>query len=45
MTSFENRVAKPVITMLKNNISSGFLSQDVSSFSIFDPKKVPAADS
>ena len=32
--------------MLKNNISSRFVSQDVvSSFCIFDPKKVPAADS
>ena len=32
--------------MLKANISNRFVSQDiVSSFSIFDPKKVPAADS
>ena len=32
--------------MLKANISSQFVSQDiVSSFSIFDPKKVPATDS
>ena len=32
--------------MLKANISSRFVSQDtVSSFSIFDPKKVPAVDS
>ena len=46
ITSFQDRVAKPFITMLKNNISSRFVSQDVvSSFSIFDLKKVPAADS
>ena len=32
--------------MLKNNISSQFVSQDVvSSFNSFDPKEVPAADS
>ena len=32
--------------MLKANISSKFVSQDiVSSFSMFDPKKVPAVDS
>ena len=46
ITSFQDRVAKPFITMLKNNISSQFVSQDVvTSFSIFDPKKVPTADS
>ena len=46
ITSFQDQVAKPFITMLKNNISSRFVSQDVvSSFCIFDPKKVPAADS
>ena len=45
ITSFQDRVAKSFITMLKNNISSQFASQDVvSSFSIFDPKKVPASD-
>lgn len=38
-------VAKPFITKWKNNISSQFASQDVSSFSIFDPKKVPGPDS
>ena len=43
--SFQHRVAKPFNTMLKNNILSRFVSQDVSSFSIFDRKKVPAADS
>jgi len=46
ITSFQERVAKPFVMMLKANISSRFVSQDVvSSFSIFDPKKVPAADS
>ena len=46
ITSYQDRVAKPFITMLKNNISSWFILQDVvSSFSIFDPKKVSAADS
>ena len=46
ITSFQDRVAKPFISVLKNNISSWFVSKDVvSSFSIFDPKKVPAADS
>ena len=44
--SFQEAVAKPFITKLKNNISSRFASQDVvSSFSIFDPKKVPGPDS
>ena len=44
--SFQDRVAKPFITMLKNIILSRFVSQDVaSSFSIFDSKKVQAADS
>ena len=39
-------MAKPFVTMLKVNISSRFVSQVVvSSFSIFDSKKVPAADS
>ena len=46
ITTFQERVAKPFVTMLKANISSRFVSQYiVSSFSIFDPKKVPAADS
>ena len=46
ISSFQEQVAKPFVTMLKVNISSQFVSQDVvSSFSIFDPKKVPAADS
>ena len=46
ITSFQERVAKPFVMMLKANISSRFVSQDVVfSFSIFDPEKVPAADS
>lgn len=45
ITSFQERVEKSFVMMLKANISSRFVSQDVSSFSIFDPKKVPAADS
>ena len=46
ITSFQERVAKPFITKLKANISSRFDAQDiVSSFSIFDPQKVPAPDS
>lgn len=46
ITSFQEQVAKPFVMMLKANISSRFVSQDVvSSFSIFDPKEVPAADS
>ena len=46
ITTFQERVAKPFVMMLKANISSRFVLQDiVSSFSIFDPKKVPAADS
>ena len=45
ITTFQEQVAKPFATMQKVNISSLFVSQDiVSSFSIFDPKKVPAAD-
>ena len=43
ITSFQDRVAKPLIIILKSNISSRFVSQDVSLFSTFDPKKVPAA--
>ena len=44
IASFQDRVAKPLITMLKNNLLSRFVSQDiVSSFSIFDLKKVPGA--
>lgn len=45
ITSFQERVAKPFTTKLKANISSRFDAQDiVSSFSIFDPQKVPAPD-
>ena len=41
--SFQERVGKPFIRLIKDNISSWFRSsKDVfSSFSIFDPKKVP----
>ncbi len=46
IATFQDQVAKPCVRMLKANISSRFVSQDVvSSFSIFDPKKMPAADS
>ena len=37
-------MAKHFITDLKNNIVCRFTSQDVSSFSIFDPEKMPALD-
>ena len=42
--SFQETVAKPFITHLKNNISSRFASSgdDLSAFSIFDPRKVPS---
>ena len=46
IASFQDSVAKHFITDLKNNIASRFASQDVvSSFSIFDPKKMPPLDS
>ena len=46
ITSFQYRVAKPFITMFKKNILCLFVSQHVvSSFSIFDTKKVLAANS
>ena len=42
IASFQERVAKHFITDLKNNIVCRFTSQDVvSSFSIFDPEKMP----
>ena len=42
--SFQETVAKPFITHLKNNISSRFASSGdvLSAFSIFDPRKVPS---
>ena len=43
--SFQERVGKPFIKLIKDNISSRFRfsSKDVlSAFSIFDPKKVPS---
>ena len=43
---FQDSVGKPFISNLKNNISNRFSSQDiVSSFSIFDPKKIPSPES
>lgn len=46
IASFQDRVAKPFVTVLKNNIVSRFTSQDVvSSFSIFDPQKMPPQNS
>ena len=46
ITNFQERVAKPFVSDLKSNISSRFTSQDiVSSMSIFDPRKIPNADS
>ena len=46
ITSFLRRVAEPFVSDLKSNISSHFTSQDVvSSFSIFDPQKMPSSDS
>ena len=43
---FQEKVCKPFIRLIKDNISSRFrsASKDVlSAFSIFDPKKVPAS--
>ena len=43
--SFQERVGKPFIRLIKDNLSSQFRSslKDVlSSFSIFDPKKMPS---
>ena len=41
ISSFQERVTKPFVSVLKSNISSRFASQNlVSCFSIFDPKKV-----
>ena len=42
VTNFQGRVAKPFFTLLNENIQNRFSSQDViSSFSVFDPKKMP----
>ena len=44
--SFQERVAKPFVNDLINNIESRFARQDVaSSFSIFDPSKLPSPNS
>ena len=43
--SFQERVGKPFIRLIKDNISSQFRSSSkdvLSAFSIFDPKKVPS---
>ena len=46
ISNFQERVGKPFVSELKNNISSRFTSQDiVSSMSIFDPRKLPNVDS
>ena len=46
LSSFQERVGKPFVPLLKDNITSQFSSSDVvSSFSIFDSKKVPSTDS
>ena len=42
---FQERVGKPFIRLIKDNISSRFKSSSkdvLSAFSIFDPKKVPS---
>ena len=41
VASFQSRVTEPFYTKLKENIANRFVSQDVSYFSIFDPKKIP----
>ena len=46
ISSFQDKVGKPFVGLLRDNITSRFSSSDiVGSFSIFDPKKVPATDS
>ena len=43
--SFQERVGKPFIRLIKDNISSWFRSSSkdvLSAFSIYDPKKVPS---
>ena len=43
---FQDTVGKPFVTNLKENILSRFASHDiVSALAIFDPQKVPNADS
>ena len=41
VASFQSRITEPFYTKLKENIANRFVSQDVSCFSIFDPKKTP----
>ena len=47
ITTFQEEVAKPFITHIKENISSRFASSSkiVSAFNVFDPRKAPNADS
>ena len=43
ISTFQHNVCAPFISLLKENISNRFSSSDiVGSFSIFDPRKVPA---
>ena len=42
ITNFQSQVAKTFFTLLKENIQNWFNSNDVvSSYSVFDPKKMP----
>ena len=43
ITAFQSRVANPFFTALKENVQNWFSSHVVSSFSIFNPKKIPKA--
>ena len=47
ITSFQNDVGKPFVALVKENIANHFSSSKdiITSFSIFDPKKVPAPTS
>ena len=42
--TFQNSVGNHFVSTLKGNILSCFCSQDMSAFSIFDPKKTPSVD-
>ena len=47
ITSFQDNVGKPFVVLVKENIANRFSSSKdiITSFSIFDPKKVPAPTS
>ena len=47
ITSFQDNVGKPFVALVKENIANRFSSSKdiITSFSIFDPKKVPAPTS